>query len=86
VIQVSVLTCLGHQERAELQRMLATATRRRTCPFQAVVVDDLSRLSRDRWDMGQIVFRDLAAAGVRVIDGMTGIASDAPWDRDRGTC
>ncbi len=41
-----------------------------------MIVDDLARLSRDLFDMGRIVFQDLLADGVRVIDVMTGIASD----------
>jgi plasmid stabilization system protein ParE len=55
-----------------------------------VLVDDLSRLSRDLGDTWQIVFRDLASAGVRVIDVTTGLASDAccaarrrTWQQER---
>jgi hypothetical protein len=46
-----------------------------------VLVDDLSRLSRDLWDMGQIVFGDLSSANIRVVDLMTGISSDSPQAR-----
>src|SRR5918996_1679597 len=62
----------SHIERDGLQRLLTAARSKR---FNAVLVDDLSRLSRDLWDMGQIVFRDLAALDVRVIDVTTGVAS-----------
>jgi len=64
-----------------LQKLLSDAARRGGSPFRAVLVDDLSRLTRDLWDMGQIVFRDLLSLDVRVIDVMTGIASDAPVAR-----
>lgn len=71
----------AHTERAELQRMLAAATATRRSPFQSVIVDDLSRLSRDMGDTLTLVFRDLAGAGVSVIDASTGIASDSSAGR-----
>jgi hypothetical protein len=46
-----------------------------------VLVDDLSRLSRDLGNTWQIVFRDLATAHVRVIDVSTGMASDSAGAR-----
>jgi DNA invertase Pin-like site-specific DNA recombinase len=67
----------AHIDRDGLQRLLALATRRPPT-FQAVLVDDLSRLSRDLGATWRIVFEDLAAAGVKVIDCALGIASDDP--------
>ncbi len=70
----------AHLERADLQRLL-TETRSPRCSFQTVLVDDLSRLSRDLGNTWQIVFRDLATAHVRVIDVSTGMASDSAGAR-----
>jgi hypothetical protein len=39
-------------------------------PFRAVLVDDLSRLSRDLGNTWRIVFDDLASADVKVIDSL----------------
>jgi DNA invertase Pin-like site-specific DNA recombinase len=64
-----------------MQRLLAAARSRSGAQFQIVLVDDLSRLSRDLGDTWQIVFRDLASAGVRVIDVTTGLASDGAGAR-----
>lgn len=66
--------------RLGLQRLLA-ASRARPRPFDTVLVDDLSRLSRDLGDTWRIIFEDLAAAGVRVIDCNTGMASDGAGAR-----
>jgi DNA invertase Pin-like site-specific DNA recombinase len=66
------------RNRAALQRLLAEARARK---FDVVLVDDLSRLSRDLGNTWQIVFGDLAAAGVRVIDCNTGMASDGAGAR-----
>jgi len=71
----------AHLERADMQRMLAAARRGRHSPFRAVLVDDLSRLSRDLGNTWRIVFEDLAAADVRVIDCTTGMASDGAGAR-----
>ncbi|HEX9402585.1 MAG TPA: recombinase family protein [Anaeromyxobacter sp.] len=71
----------AHLERADMQRMLAAARRGRLSPFRAVLVDDLSRLSRDLGNTWRIVFEDLAAADVRVIDCNTGMASDGAGAR-----
>ncbi len=70
----------AHLERADLQRLLLEARSAR-CRFQTVLVDDLSRLSRDLGNTWQIVFRDLATAHVRVIDVSTGMASDSAGAR-----
>lgn len=67
----------AHIDRDGLQRLLALSNRRPTI-FQAVLVDDLSRLSRDLGATWRIVFEDLAAAGIKVIDCALGIASDDP--------
>lgn len=71
----------SHVERAGMQRLLAAARMNRSAPFRAVLVDDLSRLSRDLGDTWQIVFRDLASVDVRVIDVTTGLASDGAGAR-----
>lgn len=65
----------AHMERAEMQRMMTDA-QSGGARFSAVLVDDLSRLSRDIWDMGNLVFRHLAAVGITLIDVNTGMASD----------
>jgi len=69
-----------HLERADLQRLLLEARSPR-CSFRTVLVDDLSRLSRDLGNTWQIVFRDLATAHVGVIDVSTGMASDSAGAR-----
>lgn len=66
-------------DREGLQRMLALATGKRP-PFRAILVDDLSRLSRDQWALGGILGA-LAQAGVRVVDASSGTASDAEGGR-----
>ena len=71
----------SHTARPELQRLLEAATQTRGTAFQVVIVDDLSRLSRDLWNMGNIVFNDLPACGVVVMDVMTSTASDSPVAR-----
>ncbi|MFO0583563.1 MAG: recombinase family protein [Anaeromyxobacter sp.] len=71
----------AHLERADMQRLLAAARAGRLSPFRAVLVDDLSRLSRDLGNTWRIVFEDLAAADVRVIDCTTGMASDGAGAR-----
>jgi DNA invertase Pin-like site-specific DNA recombinase len=60
-------------DRIQLQQLLRDAAKRR---FDVVLVDDLSRLSRDLGDTWRIVFQDLAATDVRVIDVETGRGSD----------
>lgn len=68
----------AHRDRPEMQRMLADAERG---AFAVVLVDDLSRLSRDLGNTWRIVFEELAAHGVRVIDVTTGMASDGAGAR-----
>jgi len=68
------------RQRAGLKRLLEQVSDRRV-GIKAVLVDDLSRLSRDLGDTWQIVFRDLASAHVKVIDCTTGMASDAAGAR-----
>jgi site-specific DNA recombinase len=65
-------------ERAQLQQMLRDAAKKK---FDVVLVDDLSRLSRDLGDTWRIVFQDLAAADVRVVDVETGRGSDEDSSR-----
>jgi site-specific DNA recombinase len=71
----------AHVQRIDMQRLLAAARCKGGAPFRAVLVDDLSRLSRDLGNTWQIVFHDLAAADVRVIDVTTGMASDGAGAR-----
>ena len=71
----------AHTERANLRRMLDVATATKRPPFKAVIVDDLSRLSRDLGDTWRIIFTDFAAVDIRVIDASTGMASDASGAR-----
>jgi site-specific DNA recombinase len=59
-------------KRPGLQRLLADAHARK---FKALIVSDLSRLSRDRVDSGVLV-RQLADHGVRVLDVETQTDSD----------
>ena len=68
----------SHVLRADMQRLLAAARAKNGPPFRAVLVDDLSRLSRDLGDTWQIVFRDLASVDVRVIDVTTASPRTAP--------
>jgi DNA invertase Pin-like site-specific DNA recombinase len=67
-------------DRDGMQQLLARA-RSRPVPFEAVLVDDLSRLSRDLGNTWRIVFEDLASARVRVVDCTTGMASDGAGAR-----
>lgn len=71
----------AHLQREGMQALLAQATRRGGSPFGAVLVDDLSRLSRDLGQAWRLVFEDLMAVGVRVIDCTTGMASDGAGAR-----
>src|SRR5687768_4368784 len=71
----------SHTNRPELQRLLNEVTSSRTRSFGVILIDDLSRLSRDIWDMGTIVFQQLPACGAVVIDVMTQTPSDAPHAR-----
>jgi DNA invertase Pin-like site-specific DNA recombinase len=71
----------SHLERANMQRLLAAARRGHRCSFRSVLVDDLSRLSRDLGDTWRIVFDDLAIAGISVIDCTTGMPSDSAGAR-----
>ncbi len=68
-------------DRADLKRLLADVTHFGEDRFEALLVDDLSRLSRDLGDTWTIVFGDLAHSGVRVVDVTTGIASDSSGAR-----
>jgi site-specific DNA recombinase len=71
----------AHVERLDMQRLLAATGARTGTPFRAVLVDDLSRLSRDLGNTWQIVFHDLASANVRVVDITTGLSSDGAGAR-----
>lgn len=71
----------AHTERENLQRMLDVATATKRPPFKAVLVFNLGRLSRDLGDTWRIVFTDLAAVDVAVIDASTGMSSAASGAR-----
>ena len=71
----------AHTDRVQLRRMLDIATATKRPPFKAVIVDDLSRLSRDLGDTWRIIFTDLAAVDIRVTDASTGMSSDASGAR-----
>lgn len=72
----------AHVERDALRRLLDRARGgSRGAPFSAVIVDDLSRLSRDLGNTWQLVFGDLASCGVRVIDATSGQSSDSAGAR-----
>jgi DNA invertase Pin-like site-specific DNA recombinase len=71
----------AHLEREGLQLLLADARKAKRCPFRVVLVDDLSRLSRDLGNTWALVFHHLGATGVKVIDCRTGMHSDAPGAR-----
>lgn len=68
----------AHLDRVDMQRLLRHA---QGGAFAAVLVDDLSRLSRDLGNTWRIVFEELAAVNVRVIDVTTGMASDGAGAR-----
>jgi site-specific DNA recombinase len=68
-------------EREGMQRLLGAARTGRGSAFGVVLVHDHSRLTRDLGDTWQIVFRDLAAVSVKVIDVTTGLASDGAGAR-----
>lgn len=65
-----------HTDRPGLQRLLAAVGSKRR-PFDVVLVDDLSRLSRNQGDFWRVC-DEIAASGARVIDVQTGLASDEP--------
>jgi len=71
----------AHVQRADMQKLLAAARAKSSTPFRAILVDDLSRLSRDLGNTWQIVFHDLASANVKVVDVTTGMASDGAGAR-----
>lgn len=71
----------SHLDRAGMQRLLAATKARGGSSFRAVLVDDLSRLSRDLGNTWRVVFEDLASVGVRVIDCTTGMSSDGAGAR-----
>lgn len=71
----------AHLQRPDMQSLLADSRRRGGPVFKAVLVDDLSRLSRDLGNTWRIVFEELASADVRVIDVTTGMASDGAGAR-----
>ena len=62
-------------KRTGLQELLSAARRGQ---FDVVLVDDLSRLSRDLGDTWTLLFRDLAGSGVQLLDVTTGLNSADP--------
>lgn len=66
----------AHMNRAQMQALLAAVKQRGGPPFNAVIVDNQSRLSRDLGDIWNMIFGELLARQVVVIDCMTGMRSD----------
>lgn len=67
----------SHTQREQYQQMLQAATSK-SRPFRAILVDDLSRLSRDMGNVWTTVFGDLASSGVTVYAVSAGLGSDDP--------
>ncbi len=65
----------SHIERVGMQRLLGDARRG---GFRCVLVDDLSRLSRDLGNTWNVVFGDLADRDIAVVDVTSGMASTDP--------
>lgn len=65
-----------HTNRAQLRGMLDVATATKRPPFRVVIVDDLSRLSRDVGNTHSII-AELASVGVKLFDLSTGIDSES---------
>lgn len=70
----------AHLHRPGIRRLLEAA-RSRARPFRTVLVDDLSRLSRDLGGFWRTVYEDLASVEVTVVDCSTGRASDEAGSR-----
>jgi site-specific DNA recombinase len=68
----------SHTDRENLQRLLADARRG---AFRHVLLDDLSRLSRDLGDTWRLVFSEFASHDVSVVDVTSGLSSDAQGAR-----
>jgi DNA invertase Pin-like site-specific DNA recombinase len=68
----------SHTERLNLQRLLGDARRG---AFRHLLVDDLSRLSRDLGDAWRLVFSEFASHDVSVVDVSSGISSEAQGAR-----
>lgn len=66
------------RRRKELQRLLADAETGKLRPFDRVLVDDLSRLSREMLTSLSIIFDRLKNAGVPVVDRSSGQSSADP--------
>src|SRR3954466_3368734 len=71
----------SHMDPEGMQRLLTATKGRGGTRFRAVLVDDLSRLSRDLGNTWRVVFEDLASVGARVIDVPTGMSSDGAGAR-----
>src|SRR5262249_24557430 len=67
--------------RAQMQKLLEDARRRGGAPFQAVIIDDLSRLSRDLGNTWSLIFDHLHSVNVIVIDRSNGQASNGEGAR-----
>ena len=67
-----------HMQRGDLQRLLAEAKSRK---FTRLLVDDVSRLSRDLGDVWNLVFKEFALLGVTVVLLFTPSANT--WFRKR---
>ena len=65
-----------HVDREQLQTLLRAASQRPR-PFSIVLVDDLSRLSRNAGDALNLIFDQLAGSSVSVEDCSTGMNTAA---------
>ncbi len=68
----------SHTERGDLQRLLADTRRG---GIRHVLVDDLSRLSRDLGDAWRLIYGEFASMNVSVIDCTTSMASNGAGAR-----
>ncbi len=68
-------------DRPEMERLLADVRQRGGAGFDVIMVDDLSRLSRDLADTMSLVYRELPTCGVQLFDCTTGQFSDGAGAR-----
>jgi DNA invertase Pin-like site-specific DNA recombinase len=68
-------------DRPEMERLLADVRQRGGAGFDLLMVDDLSRLSRDLADTMSLVYRELPTHGIQLFDCTTGQVSDAAGAR-----
>src|SRR5512141_2358558 len=59
-------------DRPEMERLLTDVRQRGGAGFDVLMVDDLSRLSRDLADTMPLVYRELPTCGIQLFDCTTG--------------